>query len=62
MADRVLKVAPGNASVLDTAGWAWFKSGRDLARARQLLRQAVQAAPRNMTIRAHLAEAERAPG
>jgi tetratricopeptide (TPR) repeat protein len=62
MADRALKVAPGNASVLDTAGWAWFKSGRNIARAKQLLRQAVQAAPQNMTIRAHLAEAERAPG
>lgn len=62
MADRALKVAPNNPSVLDTAGWAWFKSGRDLARARQLLRRAAQAAPQSMTIRAHLAEAERTPG
>lgn len=62
IATRAVKVAPGNPSVLDTAGWAWFKSGRDLAQARRLLRQAAQAAPQNMTIRAHLAEAERAPG
>ena len=60
-ADRALKLAPTNPSVLDTAGWAQFKSGRDPEKARQLLRQAAQLAPKNMTIRAHLAEAERAP-
>jgi Flp pilus assembly protein TadD len=61
-AEKALKVAPANPSVLDTAGWAWFKSGRDPAKAKRLLRQAAQAAPQNMTIRAHLAEAERTPG
>lgn len=59
-AKRALKEAPGNASVNDTAGWAWFKSGKDPAEARRLLRRAVQLAPGNATIRAHLAEAERA--
>lgn len=62
IAAKALKVAPNNPSVLDTAGWAWFKSGRDPAQAKRLLRQAAQAAPQNMTIRAHLAEAERTPG
>lgn len=58
---RALKLAPENASVLDTAGWAAFKSG-DVAAAKGMLRKAAQLAPQNATIRAHLAEAERAPG
>ena len=57
---RALKEAPNNPSVLDTAGWAQFKSGKDLAEAKRLLRRAAQLAPKNVTIRAHLAEAERA--
>ena len=61
-AGRALKIAPENPSVLDTAGWAQFRSGQDIAKARQLLRRAAQLSPRNATIRAHLAEAERAPG
>ena len=60
-ATRAMKEAPNNASVLDTAGWAWFKSGKDIGEARRLLRRAAQLAPQNATIRAHLAEAERAP-
>ncbi len=59
-ARRSIKEAPDNASVLDTAGWAQFKSGKDLDEARRLLRRAAQLAPKNVTIRAHLAEAERA--
>lgn len=59
-ANRALKEAPNNASVNDTAGWAWFKSGKDPAEARRLLQRAAQLAPGNATIRAHLAEAERA--
>lgn len=59
---RASRLAPDNASVLDTAGWAQFKSGKDVAEARRLLRRAAQLAPNNATIRAHLAEAERAPG
>ena len=61
-AGQALKLAPDNASVVDTAGWAQFRSGRGIAQARQLLRRAAQLAPQNATIRAHLAEAERAPG
>lgn len=61
-AGRALKIAPDNPSVLDTAGWAQFRSGQDVGKARQMLRRAAQLAPKNATIRAHLAEAERAPG
>lgn len=60
-ARRALKEAPNNPSVLDTAGWAMFKSGKDIEQARRLLRRAAELAPKNATIRAHLAEAERAP-
>ena len=61
-AGKALKLAPDNASVVDTAGWAQFRSGRGILQARQLLRRAAQLAPQNATIRAHLAEAARAPG
>ncbi len=57
-----LRLAPDNASVLDTAGWTQLRAGRDIGKARQLLRRAASLAPQNATIRAHLAEAERAPG
>ncbi len=59
-ADRALKEAPNHPSVLDTAGWVRFKSGKNIEEARRLLRRAVELAPGNSTIRAHLAEAERA--
>ena len=59
-ADRALKLAPDNASVLDTAGWVRFRAGKDLETAKRLLRQAAEKAPQNAAIRAHLAEAERA--
>ena len=59
-AQRALKAAPGNASVLDTAGWALYKSGKDNAEAKRLLGLAAEKAPGNATIKAHLAEAERA--
>lgn len=60
LADRALKLAPTNASVLDTAGWVRILSGQDIANGRRLLQQGAQQAPGNATIRAHLAEAERA--
>lgn len=60
LADKALKLAPNNPSVLDTAGWVRIKSGKDIENGRRLLRQGAQQAPGNMTIRAHLAEAERA--
>lgn len=60
LADQAVKLAPGNASVLDTAGWVRWRSGLDRENAKRLLRQAAEKAPNNATIRAHLAEAERA--
>lgn len=59
-ADRALKAAPNHPSVLDTAGWVRFKTGQDKAGGLGLLRRAAALAPNNTTIRAHLAEAERA--
>jgi tetratricopeptide (TPR) repeat protein len=59
-ADRALKLAPDNASVMDTAGWVRFRAGQDLETAKRLLRQAAEKAPQNAAIRAHLAEAVRA--
>jgi tetratricopeptide (TPR) repeat protein len=59
-ASRAVKLAPNNASVLDTAGWAQFKSGKDLAAAKGLLSKATRLAPANATITAHFAEAARA--
>ena len=55
---RALKQAPGNPSVMDTAGWLLFQSGKDKPRALALLRAASVKAPANATIRAHLAAAE----
>lgn len=56
---RALKQAPGNPSVMDTAGWLLVQTGGDKPRALQLLRAAAQKAPGNATIAAHLAAAER---
>lgn len=58
-ARKALKLAPEDASVLDTAGWARFKSGGDPQAAKELLARAAQLAPRNAVIRAHLAEVSR---
>ncbi len=56
-AERALKLAPANPSVMDTAGWLLVETGGDRARALDLLGAAARAAPDNATIRAHLAEA-----
>lgn len=56
LAERAMKLAPGNATYTDTAGWAAFASG-DQAKALQLLRDARLRAPDNPTIRYHLAVA-----
>ncbi|MCZ8172164.1 MAG: tetratricopeptide repeat protein [Brevundimonas sp.] len=61
-ADRALKQAPDNASVLDTAGWVRFRAGEDLENAKRLLRRAAEQAPQNQTIQMHLAEATRTGG
>lgn len=62
LADKALKLAPDNASVLDTAGWVRVQSGKDVEQGRQLLRKAAQKAPGNAAIRAHLEQAERRGG
>ncbi|MDP3905940.1 tetratricopeptide repeat protein [Novosphingobium sp.] len=62
LADKALKLAPDNASVLDTAGWVRIRSGKDLEQGKALLRKAAQKAPGNAAIRAHLAEAENRGG
>lgn len=59
-AQRALKQAPDNPSVIDTLGWIRFKSGQNLAEAKRLLHLAAEKAPANVTITAHLAEATRA--
>lgn len=59
-ADRALKLAPGDAAVLDTAGWVRIRQGKEREQALRMLRDAAARAPGNQTIRAHLAEAERA--
>ncbi len=58
-ADRALKELPGNASVMDTAGWVRFRAGKELEKARRLIRDAAEKAPANATIQAHLAELDR---
>lgn len=51
---RALAAAPGNASVMDTAGWLLFTTGKDRARGLQLLGDAAARAPSNAAIAAHL--------
>ncbi|HET9630548.1 MAG TPA: hypothetical protein VFP14_13805, partial [Novosphingobium sp.] len=58
-AERALKQASQNASVMDTVGWLLVQTGGDKARALQLLRGASAKAPANATIQAHLQAAER---
>lgn len=57
---EALKYAPGNASVMDTAGWLLFETGQDRARAVKLLQQAAAKAPQNATIQKHLQAAQTA--
>lgn len=56
-AQKALKLAPQNASVMDTAGWVLYRTGGDRSEAVRLLRAAAQKAPANATISRHLAEA-----
>lgn len=58
-AQRALAVDPGNPSVMDTVAMLLVETGGDRTRALSLLRAAVQKAPRNETIRAHLAQVEK---
>lgn len=57
-AERALREAPGNASVMDTLGWVLVQSGKDRARGLKLLREAAAKAPANAAIRDHLKRAE----
>lgn len=57
-AERALKLAPGNPSVMDTTGWLLHQSGKDRQRALALLREAARKAPGNATIARHLQEVE----
>ena len=59
---RAFALAPENANVLDTKAWIQLRSGGNVAQARQMLRRAAELAPKNRTIQAHVAEAERTPG
>ncbi|HKR93375.1 tetratricopeptide repeat protein [Novosphingobium sp.] len=58
-AERALRLAPDNPSVMDTAGWLLHQSGKDRGRARALIREAARKAPENATIAGHLAEVEK---
>ena len=59
---RALQLAPGNPSVMDTAGWVQLRAGQNLAEARSLIAAAAEKAPGNESIRRHLEEARRSPG
>ncbi|MXO73833.1 tetratricopeptide repeat protein [Altererythrobacter aerius] len=58
-AQAALKLAPGNASVLDTAGWIMVEGGIDREGGIALLRKAAELAPQNPAIARHLALATR---
>ncbi|MCJ2181621.1 tetratricopeptide repeat protein [Novosphingobium sp. 1949] len=55
---KALRYAPDNASVMDTAAWLLYETGKDKARALTLLRKAAAAAPENTTIARHLRTVE----
>ena len=56
MAEKAYQLAPGNANVADTLGWAWVEAG-DLKKGLRYLREAKIRAPNDPEIRDHLAEA-----
>jgi tetratricopeptide (TPR) repeat protein len=58
IAKRALELAPGNPSVMDTAGWLMVETGADRSRGIALLSAAADKAPGNPTIRAHLRRAQ----
>jgi tetratricopeptide (TPR) repeat protein len=58
-AERALRLAPDNPSVMDTAGWLLHQTGKDRTRALALLREAARKAPGNATIARHLGEVEK---
>jgi tetratricopeptide (TPR) repeat protein len=58
LAERALKLAPDNASVMDTTGWLLYRSGKHHQRSLTLLRSAASKAPRDAAIAQHLAQVE----
>lgn len=61
MAERAYQAAPQDANAADTLGWILLRSGQ-AERALRYLREARLRAPKNATIREHLAEALEATG
>ena len=53
LARRAIALAPKDPIVLDTLGWALFKSGGSVAEARTLVQQAAQTMPGNREISEH---------
>lgn len=61
-AERAVQLAeskPEQGNYLDTLGWVWYKRG-NLKKARYFLRQAVELAEPDLTIRKHLEQVEKA--
>ncbi len=56
-AQKALKLAPDNPSVLDTAGWLMVETDGDREAAIRLLEKAARLAPNNRTIAEHLRRA-----
>ena len=54
LARRAITLAPKDPIVLDTLGWALFKSGGSLAEAKSLVRQAAKTMPGNQEISEHV--------
>ena len=54
LARRAIALAPKDPIVLDTLGWALFKSGGSLAEARSLVQKAAQTMPGNREISEHV--------
>jgi Flp pilus assembly protein TadD len=54
LARRAITLAPKDPIVLDTLGWALFKSGSSLAEAKSLVRQAAKTMPGNQEISEHV--------
>lgn len=58
LAERALKLAPDNGSIMDTVGWLLYRSGADHQRSLTLLRQAASKSPGDTAIAQHLAKVE----
>jgi Tfp pilus assembly protein PilF len=58
LARQALRLAPRNASVMDTLGWLLWESGKDRSEGLDLLNRAAQAAPDNPVIAEHLRRAQ----